>query len=1342
MRAVVFLIVASWLMAASQPSPAQTDVYVPDELEPWREWVLDGQDHRVCPFLFNSDASDSSDYVCRWPGELTLEVNATGAGFRQSWTTLADDQWLPLPGNSAAWPATVSVNGVRVPVIERGGIPAVQVTKGEHDIRGLISWQRRPGTLAVPSAIGLVKLTLDGQPVARPERNAQGIWLGVRKVSKASSDSLEAEVYRLVADDIPTFLVTQLRLDVSGSVREATTGQLLPDGFTPVLIESEIPARVEADGSLTLQVRPGYWEINVTARASSALDSVTALPQGENLPATEIWSYQRNDRLRVTAPEGLSPVDPDQSDVPGDWSDKPAYRVEAGDSLRIVERSRGKTESANRLSLSRTLWMDFDRNGFVFEDEIGGAMNTNWRLNMSAPYQLISAEADENLLVTSSENEMTGVEVRQQRVDMTATGTLSRESSMPVTGWQSRFESVEATLYLPVGTMLFAAPGADAAYGSWLRQWRLLDFFLVLITTVASMRLYGKRVAALALIVMVLTMHEFGAPVFVWLSLLVATALVRLAPAGNLQKASRWYRNFSLITLAGIFIFYAATQFRSAIYPQLDASRGAPFLSQGPANRVVYAPEVQEAAVEDLSDRVSKSGSLQEVIVTGSRIKYQRYAPETVVAVGPGLPEWTGNRYSLQWTGPVSADQSLRLVVIPRWLLSALRVFSVLLIGLLASFFVLETFNRKTPWSTGMPVTKNTGTVATVLLASLLSLANPSPAEAQSPTPELLDALQQRLLVAPDCTPQCAAFSRVSVQVSPQSLSMEMNLSAGAEVLVPLPGSQDGWHATTIEINGKRVDRTYRFNQGLFVSLTKGVNTIRLTGPLPDAESVEIPFQMRPKLATVASDEAWLVSGLNNGKLSSGSLQLARQRLETEASGKRWEPGRLPTFVRVERTIVMGLDWRVTTRVQRVAPSQGAITIDLPLLEGEQVTQEGISVADNNVRVSLAANSRATSWQSTLPKMSAFNLTAATSSSYVETWAFEIGSAWRVTFDGVPESAVSSADGVFRSSAFHPRQGESLTVTATRPAAITGETLIFDTVSLVTTIGQRSRDHKLELGYRSTRGDQYALTLPAGVRLTSVQIDGQVSPLQPRDDVLTLPVIPGEHSVNIAWQEDAAVGWSERAPTLDLGTAASNIRVDVEMPGSRWLLAVGGPAMGPAILYWSELAALLLFALVLGRIKLTPLNSVSWFLLGLGFSMFSWPSFFVIVVWLVAMGAREKVIGKLSDTKFNLLQVALGGLSFVALANIVVGLPQGLLGRPDMNIVGNGSYGNRLSWFTDHIAGVLPEVSVYSLPTWCYKALILVWALWLSFALLRWLPWAWQQFSAGDLWRAKHRVAS
>ena len=51
--------------------------------------------------------------------------------------------------------------------------------------------------------------------------------------------------------------------------------------------------------------------------------------------------------------------------------------------------------------------------------------------------------------------------------------------------------------------------------------------------------------------------------------------------------------------------------------------------------------------------------------------------------------------------------------------------------------------------------------------------------------------------------------------------------------------------------------------------------------------------------------------------------------------------------------------------------------------------------------------------------------------------------------------------------------------------------------------------------------------------------------------------------------------------------------------------------------------------------------------------------------------------------------------------------------------------------------GALPAAGIVSLPLWIYKVAILLWALWLAFALMRWLPWAWRAFSRGGIWRGR-----
>jgi hypothetical protein len=249
----------------------------------------------------------------------------------------------------------------------------------------------------------------------------------------------------------------------------------------------------------------------------------------------------------------------------------------AGDSsFSITQRSRGVVSASNELGLNRTMWLDFDGDGFVVQDSINGTMRTDWRLDMGGPYSLLSAtEYDESLLITKGVEEgQTGVEVRASDVDVEAIGRADTRSSLPVTGWATRFDEVRATLNLPP----LMAPGVDNAGGSWVSEWQLLDFFLVLIITIAVWRLFGQVAGVIALGALTFSFHELNAPSWMWLNLLIAMALMRVAPVGRLRQLVAGYQALSAVALVFVLIPFVAGQLRIAIYPQLEPQISAGWL--------------------------------------------------------------------------------------------------------------------------------------------------------------------------------------------------------------------------------------------------------------------------------------------------------------------------------------------------------------------------------------------------------------------------------------------------------------------------------------------------------------------------------------------------------------------------------------------------------------------------------------------------------------------------------------------------------------------------------------------------------------------------------------------
>ena len=214
-------------------------------------------------------------------------------------------------------------------------------------------------------------------------------------------------------------------------------------------------------------------------------------------------------------------------------------------------------------------------------------------------------------------------------------------------------------------------------------------------------------------------------------------------------------------------------------------------------------------------------------------------------------------------------------------------------------------------------------------LLTLMMAVSPI-AEADTPDPALLQELQNRLLEPPECAPRCAELVAADVEVGANTVNMSLTVHALANVAIPLPGSDRGWRPSVVVVDGSASSLVGRGNnQKLWVSLAAGRHTIRLSGAVPAADSLEIPFPTPPRVIE-ANGDGWFIAGIKDRRLLSGSLQLTRLQSEGGGDGTvRWESSRFPAFVRIERSIELDLDWRVTTTVHRVAPTQGALTLRL-----------------------------------------------------------------------------------------------------------------------------------------------------------------------------------------------------------------------------------------------------------------------------------------------------------------------------------------------------------------------------------------------------------------------------
>jgi hypothetical protein len=1015
--------------------------------------------------------------------------------------------------------------------------------------------------------------------------------------------------------------------------------------------------------------------------------------------------------------------------------------MRAGDALSFKVHRRGDpAPEPNHLALERTLWLDFTGEGYTVRDTILGTMTQGWRLDAQPGMTLgqVTIDGMPKFITRVAGQQSEGVEVRHGILNLQADSRYGGDvQAVNIVGWDADFHQVRAMLNLPPGWRLLHVSGVDNKPNTWIQRWTLLDLFLVLIAAIATGRLFGWWWMPVALVTLAMLWHEPLAPRYVWLNILAAIALLRVVPEGRFQKLVTGYRNLSLLALVVIAIPFMVNEVRVAIYPQLERpwqaalpppstdavqrDAGAEFEESALPAPVTGAAKRERPAAAPFPEEAPLA---REAQAPGYR-SLSEIDPDARLQTGPGLPQWRWTQIPLQWNGPVDRTQRVVLTYLSPNVNLGLNLARVLLLMLLAWRLVRRT-------AVVANVARPALGIGALLLMPLLAFS-PGDLQAAMPSPELLGQLKARLTAAPECLPECAEIAHTALHAKPSLLTMRMEVHAQTDIALPVPGKAGEWQPQAILVDGAPTSGTWRDTQGvLWVPVGAGTHRLDLAGPLPGRDTLQIVFPLTPHRVT-AQAEGWAIEGLGENGVIERQLQLTRHD-RTADTEETLEPWLTPAFLRVERTLHLGLQWSVSTRVSRLSPPGSPIVVRVPLLEGESVLSEDLTVEDGKVLANLNPEQQHFEWRSAFAKQSDIRLTAPDSDDWIAVWRLDVSPVWHVSSAGIPVIHHQGQGAVWFPT-WRPWPGETVVLSITRPEGVAGQTLTVDQATLRVAPGRRSTDASLEMVLRSTQGGQHAVQLPPRVSLQGVRINGTPQPIRMEGNTVTLPVTPGTTRVQMDWRAGTGIEAMLRTPTVDLATPVVNAQIQVQMGLDRWILFTGGPRLGPAVLYWGVLIVVAIVAVALGRLAWTPLRTWHWLLLGIGLSQSDVITALIVVGWLLALGTRDKWLRAESATAYDFAQIILVVWTFLALSSLYDAVRHGLLGYPEMQIVGNASSATQLNWYQDRIASSYPQAWVYSVPLWVYRAAMLAWALWLALALLHWLRWGWQRLSEGGLWR-------
>lgn len=1341
--------------------------YIPSLLEQWEPWVMYEHKDFSCP---HSHEAQNKRY-CLWPVALEINIQRDQATFQQTWRTY-NEGWLTLPGDHQHWPTNVTIASKRGPgrpvaVLDQRSKPSLFVQPGEYTVSGQLSWLQRPESIAVPIDTGMITLIVDGKKMNTINRDDKGrLWFAKSKTKdkeKSQDNTVTTRVYRKVIDGVPIRLETRLEMDVAGANRELILGRMQLAGYETLRVESALPARIEEDGSLRVQVRAGRWNVTLLSRQLVETSEISSVKKSDDWPEQEIWVFQADRKFRTVKIVGVPTVDPEQTGLPQNWRQLPAYVLSGGQTMKINEQIRGDSSpDDNRLSLKRHVWLDFDGGAYTIKDEMNGNVSRIGRLSTVEEFSLGRVSVNgKPYVVTQMDEEGKGVEVRPGAMALEAVGRLARDGDvMSAVGWSETMQGLSMNLHLPPGWRLLAASGSDSVQNSWLSSWSLWHVFILLITAVSASRLFGVKWALLVGIALLSVHDVIGAPWSVaWLILLALFSLLNVVPTGRWRMLISIAYRLLLMSLVISLVPFSVNQIRQGIYPQLEkphtevarrmlTKTSEPQIQLKDMN-LSEAEDRASASLERLSpiSSISPMSSPSSIPLAGKRkiarsslqSDYQRYDVNTKIQTGPGVPQWTWNLSRLGWSGPVTPNQTVDLWLVGPTANAFLSVARVLLMALLLVLFFKNRGKLDIiALNMGQQSLANKGAVVSFALVfatitTAFSALNSPQVYADVPTQKMLDTLEERLLKPKECLPHCAAINQGSIVVDQEYVTLDLLIDAAESVAVPLPIDQNTWEPDRISVNANDRAVTAQHNGVFILLLNKGRNRVVVRGAHHQVEQLNFSFKLSPHNIKVRA-KGWEVIGYVNGMIKGRNLQLKREPPSgLEEKRQQLLSELAPAFVEVVRTLHLGIEWRLTTQVRRMSPTQGPISLAVPLLENESLTAD-LPVENGRVLVSMASNQNTVNWESniTIPAETQQKQVSleAFAGSWVERWNVVPSQRWHLEFEGI--LPIKQAD--INQLSWWPIVGDKVALLISKPNAVEGSTLTLQAVDLLYQPGERATKSTLSLNMRSSFAGEYILKLPDDVNVEYVIVDGESQVRADDSGRVIIPIRPGEHKAEVRWLKDDGARYKIVTPALNLGQEASNVSIKVDMPSDRWILLVGGPAMGPALLFWGVALIIVAVGIVLGRMQWSLLKPYEWALLGLGVATTFVPLLILIVSWFYLMNWRKERVSTgapLTPRKRMAMQWGLGLLTFGMLVSLLASIASSLIfGSPEMQIAGNGSNASWLNWYQDRTSGVIPSGWAISLPMWGYRLAMLVWSLWLAFALMRWLKWGWQCFSA------------
>lgn len=595
---------------------------------------------------------------------------------------------------------------------------------------------------------------------------------------------------------------------------------------------------------------------------------------------------------------------------------------------------------------------------------------------------------------------------------------------------------------------------------------------------------------------------------------------------------------------------------------------------------------------------------------------------------------------------------------------------------------------------------------------------------------------------------ECAQYQRVSIDATGKDIDVQFEVHALSKTFIALPSLAGGqW---VMKSNDARLARLKDGSTGYMVET--GVTKLSF-GIVPLASDVLLNFTKAPKHVSKSS-KGWQIAYPEQGALN--TIQIKRDA-KADATSPAAKDGQgvgpkfdAPLFMDIHRHLVFDANGaEIMTTFTRLSPLEKPSSTTHALFAGEKIlTESAQNAAENTMKVEFAAGNRQAIVTSRWDYKGAVELMAALAQDRRETWTVIAWNKAPLTFSGVDpvatnENAVAST--------FLPKPGEKLSIKPEMIVPVDGAQVAIDSSSLRQTTGSLRLDHTWAIRARSTIAAPLEVKVPASWKLEKAGNNGVYTSPTKKGDGYVLDLLPGANSIELSFSEERKSTGLVRAPQLSIGAATANLSWKVSVPNDEWVLFTWGPLMGPAVLIWGVLISMVVLSFALSKMVKSDFapNFGGWIAVLVPLSVLSPWSALIVVAFVIAMDFKRARQSELKNSAWNSYQFLLMSLGVLSSFILMSGVYAGLLGVPNMMVVGNGSNANMLNWYSDRSVqdasvGLSAHFAAGAVlaPIWVWRIVMLVWALWIAATVAKRIPKMWAVLTLGGFWRKSEKPAA